>query len=212
MKGIKTMSKAKKKTVAVYIRVSTYDQAKGMLSQEKALKDYCDNHGFKNIVWYKDRISGSKIDRSGFNKLQKAIFAGKIKTVICWKLDRLSRSLKDGIATLCKWLEQDIRIVSIMQQLDFAGVTGKLIASVLFAVAEMERDNLRENIKRGLVAAKARGVKLGKRPKLFSKAIIPLIKKGYTVAEVSKELKKTRQAIYNCLKRENIVLADIISH
>jgi len=204
------MSKAKKNTIAVYCRVSTFDQEKGMLSQEKALKDYCINQGFKNIVWFKDKISGSKINRPAFNKLQKHIFEGKIKTVIVWKLDRLSRSLKDGINVLTDWLEKDVRIIATSQQLDFSGAVGQMVAGILFAVAQMERENLRENTKRGLAAAKARGSILGKRPLLFAKDITPLIKDGYTIADVSKKLKKTRQAIYNCLKREKIVLADII--
>ena len=64
------------KKIAVYIRVSTFDQEKGLLSQEKALTDYCNNHGFKNLIWYRDKISGAKTDRPAFNKMQKAIFMG----------------------------------------------------------------------------------------------------------------------------------------
>ena len=194
------------KKTAVYCRVSTYDQVKGLQSQEKALTDYCSNHGLGNLIWYKDKISGSKIDRPAFNKLQKAIFDGKVDTVVVWKLDRLSRSLKDGINILTDWLEKDVRIIATSQQLDFSGAVGQMIASVLFAVAAMERENLRENTKRGLAAAKARGVKLGKRPKLFAKDIVPLLQDGFSIARVSKKLGKTRQAIYDALKRENIDL------
>jgi DNA invertase Pin-like site-specific DNA recombinase len=68
----------------------------------------------------------------------------------------------------------------------------------------MERENLRENTKRGMEAAKARGVKLGKRPKLFAKDIVPLLESGLSIGEVAEKLNKTRQAIYNSLKRENI--------
>jgi DNA invertase Pin-like site-specific DNA recombinase len=191
-----------KKQTALYIRVSTLDQTKGLKSQEKALRDYYNNQGFTNVVWYKDELTGSTINRPAFNKLQKDIFNGKIGTVICWKLDRLSRSLQDGINVLCEWLKKDIRIISVTQQLDFSGATGQLIASVLFAVAAMERETLRENTKRGMLAAKARGVKLGKRPKLFAKDIKPLLQKGMSIGEVADKLGKTRQAIYNALKRE----------
>ena len=197
------------KKVAVYIRVSTYDQEKGLQSQEKALKDYCSNHGLTNLVWYKDRITGSKLDRPAFNKLQKAIFNGKIDTVVVWKLDRLSRSLKDGINILTDWLDKDVRIIATSQQLDFSGAVGQMIASVLFAVAAMERENLRENTKRGIAAARARGVKLGKRPKLFAKDIVPLLQAGDSIAKVSQKLGKTRQAIYDTLKRENIDLTKL---
>ncbi len=171
-----------------------------------SLKDYCDNNGLGRLVWYKDRITGSTTKRAAFNKLQKAIFDGKVDTVVVWKLDRLSRSLKDGINILTDWLEKDVRIIATSQQLDFSGAVGQMIAGVLFAVAAMERENLRENTKRGIAAARSRGVKLGKRPKLFAKDIVPLLQDGLTIGEISKKLGKTRQAIYDALKRENVDL------
>jgi DNA invertase Pin-like site-specific DNA recombinase len=200
------------KKVAVYCRVSTYDQEKGLKSQEKALQDYCSNLGFGNLIWYKDKTTGSKIDRPAFNKLQKAIFDGKVDTVVVWKLDRLSRSLKDGINTLTDWLKKGVRIIATTQQLDFSGAVGQLIASVLFAVAAMERENLRENTKRGIAAARSRGIKLGKRPKLFAKDIVPLLQDGFSITRVSKKLGKTRQAIYDALKRENVDLDKLREH
>jgi DNA invertase Pin-like site-specific DNA recombinase len=199
----------KSKAVAVYCRVSTFDQEKGLKSQEKALKEYCNNHGLNNLIWYRDKITGSTMDRPAFNKLQRDIFDGKVDTVVCWKLDRLSRSLKDGINILTGWLEKNVRVIAIVQQLDFSGAVGQLIASVLFAVAAMERENLRENTKRGMAAAIAKGVKLGKRPKLFAKDIVPLLQNGLSIGEVADKLGKTRQAVYNALKREAIVLSPL---
>lgn len=198
------MKKKKRGRIAVYCRVSTLDQVKGIKSQEHALKQFCINHNLTGRVWYRDKMSGGTTDRPAFNRLQKAIFAGEVDTVVCWKLDRLSRSLKDGVSVLCSWLEKEVRIISITQQLDFNKATGQMVMALLFAVAAMERENLRENVKRGLIAAKARGVKLGKRPKLFAKSIVPLLEDGYTVIEAAKELGVTRQAVYDCLERENV--------
>ncbi len=195
-----------KKRVGIYVRVSTFDQKKGLLSQKEALKDYCINHNLTGRKWYRDRVSGATTDRPAFKKLQADIFAGKINTVIVWKLDRLSRSLKDGINIIINWTDKGVRIISVSQQIDFNGTTGKLIASVLLAVAQMERENISENVKRGMVAAKANGVKLGKRPKLFSKDIIPLLQDNMSISDVAENLGVSRPAIYNCLKRENIEL------
>ena len=189
------------KTTAVYVRVSTFDQEKGILSQEKALKDYVKAQGMENVKWYRDRVSGASLERPAFERLQKDIFNGKVGAVVCWKLDRLSRSLQDGINVLCDWCKRGIRIVAVSQQLDFNGTVGQLIASVLFAVAQMERQNISENTKRGIAAARERGVKLGKRPKLFASEIIPLQKKGMTIAQIAAKLGKSRQAIYDALKR-----------
>jgi DNA invertase Pin-like site-specific DNA recombinase len=197
------------KIVALYCRVSTLDQEKGLKSQENSLQDYCSNHGLTNLVWYRDKVTGSTTDRPAFNKLQKDIFNGKVDTVVCWKLDRLSRSLKDGINILTNWLEKGVRVIATAQQLDFSGAVGQLIASVLFAIAAMERENLRENTKRGMLAAKARGVKLGKRPKLFAKDIMPMLASGLSLGEVADKLNKTRQAIYNALKRDGVDLTEL---
>ena len=213
MKVVKDVkSKEAMKRVAVYIRVSTFDQAKGLLSQEHSLREYCQGHDISDerIKFYKDKLSGKDLNRPAFAKLQADIFSGRIKTVICWKLDRLSRNLRDGINTLTDWIDKGIRVIATSQQLDFEGAVGKLIAAVLFALAEMERQNISENVKRGIAAARARGAKLGKRPLLFSKDIIPMLQAGKSIATIAEELNKTRPAIYNCLKRENIKRTDYL--
>lgn len=197
---------AKKKT-AVYLRVSSFNkQEKGMDSQERALKRYCSNQGFAHLVWYKDRMSGASTNRPAFKRLQKDIFAGKIDTVICWKLDRLSRNLQDGVNVLCNWLKKGIRIIAISQQLDFSGAVGQMVASLLFAVAAMEREALRENTRRGIAAARARGVKLGKRPGKWCEKVVPLLKKGKSIAEVADKFGKSQQAVYDVLKRDGVDL------
>jgi len=191
------------KAVGLYIRVSTLDkQIKGMMSQEQALLEYCHNHGLTNIKIYRDKISGGKIKRPQLDKLQKDIFMGKISTVICWKLDRLSRSLKDGINLLVDWLDRDVRVIAVSQQFDLSNAVGKLIASVLLGIAEMERVNIKENIVRGMKAAKARGVKIGgKEPKIFAEDILRLKGQGLKMTEIAKELGCSRQGLYLALGR-----------
>jgi DNA invertase Pin-like site-specific DNA recombinase len=124
---------------AVYVRVSTLGQNEE--GQRAAVAEWIANNGIGNALWYIDKASGTKTDRTEFNRLQSDIFAGKIKTVVVWKLDRLSRSVRDGIMILDDWLRRDIRIVSVTQQLDFNGAVGKLISTVLLAVAEMENEH-----------------------------------------------------------------------
>lgn len=194
----------KAKSVALYLRVSTIDkQSGGLASQEDALKDYCRNHNLTNIRVYRDKMTGARIDRPQLKKLQQDIFMGKISTVICWKLDRLSRSLKDGINLLVDWLDRDVRVIAVSQQFDFNGGVGKLIASVLLGIAEMERQNIRENIVRGMNKAKKDGEKIGGRePKLFATDIIKLKAQGLNMTEIAKQLGVSRQACYLALKRK----------
>jgi DNA invertase Pin-like site-specific DNA recombinase len=170
--------------VGVYIRVSTLDQIKGLKSQESAIREYLKGHDISSALWFRDVMSGKDDNRPGLKALKKAIFNGKVDTVIIWKLDRLSRTLRDGIETLCRWVSNNIRVVSVTQQLDFSGPAGKMVASVLFALAEMERENIRENTKRGLRAAQARGVRLG-RPRKHNYAEI---RKAHIEGESNKEI------------------------
>jgi len=201
--------KVNNKVVAVYVRVSTFDQVKGLRSQEKALRDYCRNNGYEKVTWYKNKLSGATTKRPAFKRLQRDIFNVKVGTVVCWKLDRLSRSTRDGINLLCDWLAKGIRIIAVTQQLDFSGAVGQMVASVLFAIAQMERENLRENTKRGLAAAKARGVRLGKRPKLFAKDIVPMLENDMSITAIAEQLGKSRMAIYNALKRDGVKLSEV---
>jgi len=192
------------KTVALYARVSTLDkQVKGLQSQKQALVEYCQNHNITNFKLYQDKVSGGQINnRPQLKQLQQDIFMGKVGTVVVWKLDRLSRSLKDGINLLVDWLDQGVRVIAVSQQFDFSGSVGKLIASVLLGIAEMERQNIRENIVRGMKAAKGRGVKIGGREaKIHSEDIIRLKGQGWTMTEIATELKCSRQALYLALDR-----------
>ena len=193
-----------KKYTALYIRVSTADkQTKGMLSQEDALKNYCANHGITHIKIYKDKMTGGTIERPALQRLQQDVFQGCISTIICWKLDRLSRSLRFGINLLVDWLDRDIRVIAVSQQFDFNGAVGKLIASVLLGIAEMERQNIRENIVRGMKGAKQRGVRIGgSKPKITAQQVIELQKQGNNVSQIARQLNCTRQTVYAALQRE----------
>jgi DNA invertase Pin-like site-specific DNA recombinase len=127
---------------------------------------------------------------------------GKIDTVIVWKLDRLSRSLKDGINLLVDFLDKKVRVIAVSQQFDFSGSVGKLIASVLLGIAEMERQNIRENIIRGMNNAKQKGIKIGgKEPRLFANKIVELKGQGLKMTAIAKIMNCSRQALYLALKR-----------
>lgn len=194
---------SKKSKIAVYVRVSTLDQAKGMASQEHAIESYLEGHGLE-AQWFKDRLSGKDLKRPQFEKLQKAIFDGKVDTVVVWKLDRLSRNQRDGINLLANWMEQGIRVIAVAQQIDLQSSTGKLISSLLFGLAELERETLRENTKRGLQAARKRGVKLGRPVALKAKQVRPLLAKGLSVNAIAKKLRCSRTAVQTCMKQHGL--------
>ncbi len=141
------------KTVACYVRCSTTQQ--NPASQKREIQRYLDGHKIKNVVWFVDAKTGDNLDRPAFKRLQTAVFNGEIQTVVVYKLDRLSRTLLDGINTLCGWLKAGIRVISTTQQLDFSGATGQLVAATLFAVAQMEQETRRERQAAGIAAVMA---------------------------------------------------------
>ena len=190
------------KQTAIYIRVSTFKQETGLDSQQACILEYCKNHNISNYKIYKDRQTGGNLDRPALKRLQDDIFRGRVNTVIVWKLDRLSRSLKDGINLLCSWLEKDIRIIAISQNFDLTGAVGQMIMSLLLGISEMERQNIRENIVRGLHRAKQRGMKLGgSQPRIFVHQIQELKGQGMNMTQIANELNCSRQALYKVLNR-----------
>jgi len=115
------------------------------------------------VIWYEDRISGDKSSRPRLNALRKDIFAGKVKTVILWKLDRLARSKRDGETLLADWCGQNVRIVSVTPQIDLSGVVGQIVASVLLGLGEIELSNIPERQAAGVAVAKKKGVYQGRK-------------------------------------------------
>ena len=94
--------------------------------------------------------------------MRRLIFAGEIKTLIVWKLDRLSRDMLDGITTLRTFLNQGVGLISVTQQIDLSGVIGQMVAAVLFGVAEMElQQQGAPGV--GIALAKKRGVYKGRK-------------------------------------------------
>jgi len=79
-------------------------------------------------VWYEDKESGKILKRPAFDRLQRDIFDGKVKAVVCWKLDRLSRRLVDGVNLLADWCERGLKIVVTTQRIELNGPVGRMIA------------------------------------------------------------------------------------
>lgn len=192
-------------TTGVYVRVSGTDQNES--SQRREIQRWLTGTGITDAIWFTDRQTGDNLNRPGFERLQRDIFDGKVRTVVVWKLDRLSRSLKDGIHILCEWLEKGIRLVSTTQQLDFSGSVGKLVASVLFAVAEMEQQTRRERQAAGIAAAKERGGVYTGRPKGATKAGVDtaraaeLRSRGLTYSEISQAMGVSLSSVKRYLKQ-----------
>lgn len=147
--------------------------------------------------------SADNTERPEFKKLQEAIFNGELQTVVVWKLDRLSRNLRDGINVLADWCDRGLRVVSVTQQIDFNGTLGKMLAAVLLGVAQMEQETRRERQSVGIAVAKERGVYKG-RPPGTSKAKPDRAKalrtKGLKDHEIAEALGVSRRTVQRNLR------------
>lgn len=176
-------------TTAIYIRVSTAGQNES--GQKREIKRWLKGNGHDDVIWFTDKATGDNLNRPEFEKLQAAVFAGEVDCIVVYKLDRLSRSLKDGINTLVGWIESGIRVVSVTQQLDFSGATGQLVASVLFAVAQMEQETRRDRQQAGIAVAKENGKYQGRKAgttKAKPSRAKALKERGHTIDEIATAL------------------------
>ncbi len=188
--------------IGIYIRVSSHSQ-KGD-SQKAAITQWLESHGhdMDNVRWYEDTETGKTMKRERFQALQEDIFRGEITTVVVWKLDRLARSLREGVNVLADWCQKDVRIVSVTQQIDLSGTVGHLIASLLFGIAEMELAHTKERQAAGIAVAKTKGVYTG-RMKGTTKAdperARELHIKGLNVHEIANALNVSERTVFRYL-------------
>ena len=131
-----------------YIRVSNQEQNEAL--QRDTLKDVgCEKY-------FSDKMTGSTFECKGLEYLLAFVRSGD--TVIVWKLDRLGRSLKNLIETLNLLKDRGVDFVSLTESIDTTTPGGKLIFHLMGALAEFERDLIRECTNAGLAAARARDV------------------------------------------------------
>jgi len=177
-----------------YARVSTNEQTMDL--QLDALK----KAGCAKILT--DTASGAKVERKGLSEALSYVRSGD--SLVVWKLDRLGRSLKDLITRITELNNRKIGFKSLTEQIDTTTSGGKLIFHIFGALAEFERDIIRERTTAGLEADRARG-KRGGRPKALSPERIKLARKLYadtntSVPEICKMLGISRHTLQRYVK------------
>ena len=142
---------------AIYLRVSTDKQS--VAAQRQELRELCKRRGWSNITEYTDVISGAKFTRTGLDEMMMEIRRGRLDVVLCYKLDRLGRSLVSVAQLIGEMIANRVSLVIPSQGIDTSSdnSAARLQMNILIAVAEFERDIIRERTKAGLTAARARG-------------------------------------------------------
>ena len=177
-----------------YARVSTQDQTLNLQ------KDALEKLGCIKI--FTDTASGAKAERTGLEEALEYVREGD--TLVVWRLDRLGRSLKHLIETITELNNRKIGFKSIQESIDTTTSGGKLVFHIFGALAEFERDIIRERTQAGLQAARARG-RLGGRPKSLSGKKTAMAQalyndKNNTVDEICKTLNISRATLYRYIK------------
>ena len=149
--------------IACYLRCSTSDK-QTVASQRTEIEAYLSTRSPKRVRWFEDLgHSGGKLDRPAFKKLMADVRRRRFDVLVCYRLDRISRSLFDAVHVLDQLRRHDVRLVTLADGISFDGPYGGLMYALVAGLAELEREAIRERVKAGLRAAKARGVRLGRR-------------------------------------------------
>ncbi len=177
-----------------YARVSTADQTINL--QQDALEQADCSKIFT------DTISGAKTERVGLEQALAYVRPGDM--LVVWRLDRLGRSLKHLIETITALHDRGIGFKSITENIDTTTSGGKLVFHIFGALAEFERDIIRERTQAGLQAARARGKK-GGRPKVLKDKKVAMAQalyndKNNSIAEICKTLNISRSTLYRYIE------------
>ncbi len=179
----------KHKTAAIYARVSTDKQKVDMQLIE--LRQFAARSGWTVYREYIDQsFTGANTNRPAFAEMMEAARKRKFNVLVVWKLDRLSRSLKDLINTLDELGSLGIDFLSYDNNLDTSTPTGKLVFQIVGAVAEFEKDIIKERVIAGLADARRKGKRLGRPPvteELYEKAK-ELRQQGLSFRKIGQEL------------------------
>jgi DNA invertase Pin-like site-specific DNA recombinase len=176
--------------VALYARVSTSNGSQDPTMQTRELREYCERRGWQLVCEYVDLgISGAKEKRPELDRLMADASRRKFDAVIVWRFDRFARSVSHLLRALENFHALGIDFISLSENIDTSTPTGKMIFTVLGAVAELERSLIVERVKAGLRNAKSKGVRLG-RPRVFvsESRIDALRASGASWRAIAKEL------------------------
>jgi DNA invertase Pin-like site-specific DNA recombinase len=177
-----------------YARVSTFDQTLALQ------RDGLQEAGCERI--FTDTASGSRTDRPGLAEALDHLRPGD--TLVVWRLDRLGRSLRHLIDTVSLLQERGIGFKSLQEQIDTTTSGGKLVFHVFGALAEFERDLIRERTQAGLTAARARG-RLGGRPKALDSKKVQIAQALYrdktnSIEDICRTLRISWATLYRYVK------------
>jgi DNA invertase Pin-like site-specific DNA recombinase len=190
------MGKPDTQRAAVYMRVSSLDQNPDL--QLRELRQYAGRRGWEATEFIDHGVSGAETRRPQLAALTERLKRHEFDTVLVWKFDRVFRSVQHMVEFFELARHLQVEFISLTEQIDTTTPSGKLVFHVLAAIAEFERELIRERVLAGLQAAKARGVKLGRPQKILDvKRIMEDRRAGRSLSQIARELNVSKTKIHS---------------
>ena len=175
-----------------YARVSTSQQSLDL--QVKALR----NEGVRANRIFTDKISGVHLNREGLQMLRLKVEEGDV--ILVKKLDRLGRDTADMIQLIKEFDDMGVAIRFLDDGISTEGTMGKMVVTILSAVAQAERQRILERTNEGRLEAKAKGIKFGRKPSVDKEKVRTLRSQGVGATEIARQLNIGRSTVYKVLE------------
>jgi DNA invertase Pin-like site-specific DNA recombinase len=188
---------------AIYARVSTTNHGQDVTLQTRELQQFAEARGWQIAGEYVDNgISGSKDSRPELDRLMADAHKRRFDVVAVWKFDRFARSVSHLLRALDTFRVLGIEFVSLSESFDTATPTGRMIFTVLGAVAELERSLIAERVRAGLRNARAKGRRLGRPPVTVDTARIARLRdSGLSLRAIAASLGISVGTVAACSKK-----------
>src|SRR5215831_5100364 len=189
---------------AVYARVSTVNAGQDPAMQTRELTEYCERRGWEVHDTYVDNgYSGKKDSRPQLNRMMQDAHERRFDVVVVWRFDRFARSVSHLLRALETFNSLGVQFVSLSEQVDTSTPTGKMVFTVLAAVAELERNLTVERVRAGLRHARSKGKQLGRPRKAIDASQIRSLRgAGISWRAIARKLGVSVGTVFSAAKNE----------
>jgi DNA invertase Pin-like site-specific DNA recombinase len=185
------------KRAALYMRISTKGHGQTTDTQAVALREYAERRGFQVVDEYRDEgISGAKDRRPQLDRMMQDARKRRFDAVLVSRFDRFARSTKHLVLALEEFSSLGVDFISLNESIDTSSPMGRMVFTVIAAVAELERSIIRERVIMGLERAKRQGKRLGRPRTLVDRErVTDLRAKGFSLRQIAIELRVSKDKV-----------------